>query len=424
MRSFSYAKTIVQLLSSPGIVRLLTAIHECDGKVSMLAQANKKFLAGFKSTRRLLDAEAFCRAADLGISETRLRALICGRATAKNPRQQMALAYWKILNGFPEHGIGPNPPRLSEKDLIAVDVFSVTAMESVGGSTEDVSDSALGLLSLIGVCYRTKGSERNNARLITGMIESFNDAVADPAVVPLLAILCFVLDYRYVQGEIRGLRQCGFLPLMYLLNRYGFVGGTYSSLETALEQRAGEEKKAFEESSANWEPGQCDYLPYVRFLLETILRVYQDILSRVKPVLEAGLSRSDRILGFIGNHGGNVSRRSVIEALPDISVKTIERHLNTLVKNKSILKFVSGRDVQFRFAGDPPNKKALAKDDPEPASNFTGKPKICINKGLKIKLDPAAFNIGEEEKIKQPSDLMKAEDSVSFSNFGTKKKRK
>ena len=330
-KSFNYAEICRQLLQRPEIIRLLTEIHEKNGELLMLARTNGRLLSGPEYSRRFRDVEAFTRVARLGISETRLKALIYGRANPKD-LQGMALIYWRILNDIPKFNGDSNPPRLQEKDIISVDLFSAAARERVGEGKREDSDSVPDIMSLIGFYHRTRHPERINAGLIKDMVANFGEAVTDRTVAPLLAILCLAIDYRYVQVRFRGLLQFGNLLLMFLLQRYGFVCSQYASIESAIEQRAEEGEKSFRESTRRWESGGNDYYPCVLFLLETILSVYRDIFNQLRPVLEEGLSRTDRILRFIENHGGNVPKRAIFEAHPDISLKGLESQLNKLAE--------------------------------------------------------------------------------------------
>ena len=414
-RSFDYIGTCRQLLQSPGTIRLLTEIYESNGKIQMLAQTNEKLLSGLEVSRRFRDAEAFCRISELGVSETRLKALIHGRANPKG-LQKMALIYWRILNEIPKFNGDSNPPRLQEKDILSVDLFSAAARESVGGGSQSDSDYVPDLRSVIAYYHQTKNGEQKNKLIIADLIASFNDAVSDDGVDPLLAILCFVTDYHYVQRNLRGQRQYDSLLLMYLLNRYGFLCVQYSSIETAFERRRiREEVIAFAESAGEWGSRKYDYFPGVTFLLETILAVYRDILNQLKPVLEDGLSRNERILRFIENHTGNVSKREIVEAHSDFSLKTIERHLNNLTEDGRILKFVSGRDVEFGLARDNNNPESLSKNDPVPLWPDV-KAEIGKDEGFM-----ATFSKPKKEQLNQTSDLMKPEDPASTSS--TKKKR-
>lgn len=351
-RSFNYAETSRQLLQHPGVIRHLTEIHESNGELSMLARTNERLLSVLESSRKFRDLEFFCKNSGLDISESRLRALIHKRVVPNGSLQQMALTYWNMLGVISKCRGESNPPRLQEEDLLSVDLFSATVTDSVGKNKNENSDSVPDLMSLIEFYHQTNIPKPDQNSLTAGMIGGFNKAAADPSAAPLLAILCLVIDYRYVQEAFRGLRQNGNLPLMYLLTRHGFVCGRYSSIEKKLGQETKDGEKAFRESTRDWVSGKNDYFPYVHFILENILAVYRDILSQLRPVLVGGRSRPERILQFIKDHKGYVPKRAIVEAHSDICLRSMEKILNDLTEDGRIRKYVDGRKVEFRFIRD------------------------------------------------------------------------
>lgn len=419
-RSFNYAECSRWLLQCPGIIRLLAEIHESNGELRMLARTNGRLLSGLEYSRRFRDAESYCRVSRLDISDTRLKALLYKGVDPKGKFQEMASAYCRILDNIKKFNGDSNPPRLQEKDLLSVDLFPATPAERAG---ESEKDSVPDLMSVTGRYRRMKNTEPNNKLLITGMIKAFNDAVTDQTVAPLLAILCFVIDYRYIQVALRGFRHDGNLLLMYLLNRYGFTLSHYSSIEKKFEQRAEVGAKAFRESTRHWESGKNDYLPCVLLYLENILAVYRDIFSQLRPVLEEGLSRTQRILRFIGSQNGYVPKRRIVEAHSDVSLRSMEKLLSDLTEEGRIRKSVNGRDVQFRLVVDKPSKNTLPEEAFESDIGLHEKQKNDTNKGFEAKNDPATFTKTDKEKPNPRPDIMKAADPASHSDFDTKGKQ-
>lgn len=366
MRSFDYAKACGEVLADSETVRLLCDICTLNGELSMLSVTEKKMLSSIAHSVKFQDTASYCRVSGLGITETRQRALIHKRAVSKGSLEKMLLAYWHVVDGLPDFNGDTTPPRLTEEHLKSVDLLSVTANQSVDGKRERqfVSESMPELLSLVGFYYRIGNSERDNGEMVGKMLDSFNDAAGYRTTFPLLLIPCFVMDYRYVQNRLRGLRQDDHLLLNFLLTRYGFVAGRYCSLETAFETKQDENITAFEESVKGWGSGNCDYKPFVLFVLRTLLGSYRDLLAKLKPAIGTPISRSARILKVIQGSEGGVSKKSIVAKLPDLSVKTIERHLNALIEqngNQCVVKKPGlGRDPLFFYMGDstsPPKKK-------------------------------------------------------------------
>ena len=348
MRPFNYTQTASRILETRGVIRQLCEIHSCNGELNMLSVTQKRILSGPEKSVKYQDMASFCRVSGSGVTETRQKALVHNRVELKESLDMPVLAYWNIRNALPDFNGDTTPPRLNADHLKSVDLLSATAKASVGDSDQAVSDSVSNLVSIFSFYCGIRNPERNNIEMIEEMIAGFNKAVVDQSVVPLLAIICFVMDYNYVQTRLRGLRQDDHLLLNFLLTRYGFVVGMYASLETAFEEKSEEGGAAFEESAKGWESGRSNYIPYVTFVLRTVLDVYRDLLGKLKPAIKDRTSRTDRILEVIRGNEDGVSKREIVKALPDIGLKTIERRLNELMENGTILKFVSKRDVCFK----------------------------------------------------------------------------
>ena len=360
---FNYAEICRGLLQRPGTVGLLTQIHESNGELRMLARTNRKLLSGLERSKRFRDAESFCEVFELGVRPTRLKALIYNRVPPNDEDQLTALTYWRLLNGIPKYNGNSNPPMLSEKDLETVDMLSPAPFEIFG--LKGPGSQANAHLVFNYYFNNKHYPEWNYSILTAGMIKSFNKAAEDSTVAPLLAILCLVIDYRYVQMELRGFRKPGNLVLMYLLSRYGFVCGWYSSIEKIFGQRAEEGVKAFRESTEGWGSGRNDYYPCASFMLKTILDVYQDVFKQLEPVLDDRLSRTERVMRFISGHEGTVPKRAIVEAHSDICLRSMERLLSNLTEEGRIDKVVNGRDVQFRFLRDTPDPEKVKNRKPE-----------------------------------------------------------
>ena len=369
MRSFDYTKACARILAAPETVRLLCDICTLNGELSMLSVTQKRMLASVAHSVKFQDAASYCRVSGLGITETRQRSLIHKRAVAKGLPEKTLLAYWHIIDELPDFCGDTNPPRLSEKHLKSVDLLSVTANQSVDGKEKkQLSESMPELLSLVGFYYRIGNSERDNAEMVRKMLDAFNESAGYQAASPLLLIPCFLMDYTYVQTRLRGLRQDDHLALHFLLTRYGFILGTYSSLETAFETRQKEGQAAFDESVKGWRSGTNDYRPLVLFVLRTLLDSYRDLLAKLKPAIGTPISRSDRILEVIQASEGGVSKKTIIAQLPDISVKTIERHLNALIEQNDnqyvVKKPGKDRDPVFYYMQNNSSRKGKNRQKP------------------------------------------------------------
>ena len=71
----------------------------------------------------------------------------------------------------------------------------------------------------------------------------------------------------------------------------------------------------------------------------------------MQTLIEAGLSKSDRIRELIKNHIGKITKAEIVEKCPDISDTTISRTLSELLKNDEIIKVSGGRFTSYVWNG-------------------------------------------------------------------------
>ena len=71
------------------------------------------------------------------------------------------------------------------------------------------------------------------------------------------------------------------LLLLLLLYQSGYTVGKYISIEKAIEKSKDSYYETLKASSAGWQDGTNDYLPFVEYLLGVIAGVYRDFDDRL-----------------------------------------------------------------------------------------------------------------------------------------------
>ena len=97
---------------------------------------------------------------------------------------------------------------------------------------------------------------------------------------PLIAIPIFIHDFLCIHPFNDGNGRMSRLLTTLLLYRSGFYVGKYISLEAKIAKNKELYYDALAASQDSWHEGQDDPIPFVKYLLGTILSAYRDFADR------------------------------------------------------------------------------------------------------------------------------------------------
>ena len=180
------------------------------------------------------------------------------------------------------------------------------------------------------------------------MIRAYNVALGDEEVSKLLLIPCVVFDFLRIQPFGEGNERISRLLTSFLLFKSGFDVGGYIPLEKLTEKRKDEYYSALEKSSDEWVEGKNDYIPFIEFTLQVILRAYHELDDHFVEVTRKKVSKQERIESILMNTYVPMSKSEIMERLPDVSVRTVEVTLKRLLDEDKIMKVGSFRDARYK----------------------------------------------------------------------------
>ena len=180
------------------------------------------------------------------------------------------------------------------------------------------------------------------------MINAYNRAISDDEMPKLLLIPCVAFDFLRIQPFGEGNERISRLLTNFLLFKSGFDVGGYIPLEKLTEKRKDDYYTALEKSSDNWAEGESDYIPFVEFTLQVILRAYHELDDHFVEVTKKKVSKQERIESILMNTYVPMSKSEIMERLPDVSVRTVEVTLKRLLDDGKIMKVGSFRDARYK----------------------------------------------------------------------------
>lgn len=131
-----------------------------------------------------------------------------------------------------------------------------------------------------------------------------------------------------------------------LLYRSGFYVGKYISLEAKIAKNKDLYYDALERSQDGWHEGTEDVVPFIKYLLGTILAAYKDFEDRFS-IVEEKLPAVDIVRKATLNKIGKFTKQDIRELCPSLSVSSVEGALRKLVKNEELKREGSGKGTYY-----------------------------------------------------------------------------
>lgn len=347
MREFQFEKTYHTLLSVD-IVALVGQIHEYKGEQTLFVEAKADTLTQLMDIARIQSTEASNKIEGIYTSDLRLKKLVQDKTTPKTRSEKEIAGYRDVLATIHEsHDFIPPKPSIILQ--LHRDLYKFSGV-SIGGSyknTDNVIEEqdADGNKSVRFVPVPAWETPQAVGRLCAAFEEASKNAELDP----LLLIPMFILDFLCIHPFNDGNGRMSRLLTLLLLYRAGYIVGKYISLEKLIEQSKETYYEVLQQSSAGWQEGQNDYVPFVRYMLGIMVAACRDFSTRVQLLSTSGLSKPDRVREIIKGTLGKITKTEILQKCPDISQVTVQRTLNELVKSGQIIKLSGGRYTSYTW---------------------------------------------------------------------------
>lgn len=104
--------------------------------------------------------------------------------------------------------------------------------------------------------------------------------------------------------------------------------------------------EALSASQEGWHEGKEDSVPFIKYLLGTILAAYKDFEDRV-TLIEPKRSALETVRLAIKNKVGRFTKQDIRELCPSLSVSSIESSLRKLVEAGELVRERAGRSTRY-----------------------------------------------------------------------------
>ena len=179
------------------------------------------------------------------------------------------------------------------------------------------------------------------------MIFAYADAKSDSGINQLLLIPCFILDFLCIHPFGDGNGRMSRLLSLLLLYKNGFDAGKYISFEEQINKHKDIYYEALRQSSAGWERGENDYIPFMQNFIMTLLLCYKELDSRFALLNEKKVNKKRRVEAAVTGSMAPISKAEILYILPDVSETTVEAALSSMLKSGLIKKTGSSRNARY-----------------------------------------------------------------------------
>ncbi len=345
MRNLNYKETYQKLLT-PEIVSYLTQIHEQKGQQNLFIEAHKDALTELLEIAKIQSTEASNRIEGIITTEDRLKMIVQDKTTPRNRNEREIAGYRDVLATIHENydfvPIRPNTILQLHRDLYKFNNpgFGGKYKNSDNIIAEELPDGTKAVLFQPVSAWETP-------QAIETLCNVFNEAMNDPDMDPLLLMPIFILDFLCIHPFNDGNGRMSRLLTLLILYRSGYIVGKYISMEKMIADSKESYYEALQDSDAKWHEAENDYLPFVRYMLGIIIAAYRVFESRVQILITKGLSKPERVREIIRNNTRKMTKAEIMEQCPDISLKTVQRALESLQESGEIIKIGGGRYTSY-----------------------------------------------------------------------------
>lgn len=163
----------------------------------------------------------------------------------------------------------------------------------------------------------------------------------------LLLIPCVILDFLCIHPFRDGNGRMSRLLSLLLLYKNGFDAGRYISYEEQINLYKDAYYQALKESSAGWETGDNNYLPFIQNFLSMLYMCYKELDKRFAIVHGNRVTKKERIEATVLGSLTAISKAEICKIHPDISPSTVEAVLGAMVREGSIRRIGGGRGARY-----------------------------------------------------------------------------
>lgn len=344
MRAFNYSDITNQKWDSE-VLSLIAAIYKEAGKQEMYLKQRSEELEKLVEIAKVQSTEASNAIEGIVTTNTRIKQLVEEKTTPKNCDEQEIAGYRDVLNIIHE-SFDAIP--ISQSYILQFHKMLYSHMNNpMAGKTKSVQN-------YISATYPDGHVETlftplppyETPKALDKICDEYNRVIGNMEVEPLIAIPIFIHDFLCIHPFNDGNGRISRLLTTLLLYRNGFYVGKYISLEAKIAKNKDLYYDALGRAQTGWHEGTEDAVPFIKYLLGTVLAAYKDFEDRF-ALVETKLSALETVNRASMNKIGRFTKQDIRELCPSLSISSIEGALRKLVASGELKKEGAGRNTCY-----------------------------------------------------------------------------
>ena len=328
MRQFNYSKIREQSWDSE-ILGLIAAIYKEAGKQELYLKQRPEELEKLVEIAKIQSTEASNAIEGIVTTNTRIRQLVEEKTTPRNRDEQEIAGYRDVLNLIHE-SFDAIP--ITRNFILQLHKIMYSHMNNpMAGQTKNVQNyiSATYPDGHVEILF-TPMAPYETPEALDHICQEYNRVIGNFELEPLIAIPVFIHDFLCIHPFNDGNGRMSRLLTTLLLYRSGFYVGKYISLEAKIAKNKDLYYDALNRSQTGWHEGTEDALPFIKYLLGTILAAYRDFADRFS-IVEEKLPAIEIVRKAAMNKIGRFTKQDIRELCPALSLSSVEGSLRKLV---------------------------------------------------------------------------------------------
>lgn len=344
MKNFNYSAIKDQMWDSE-ILGLVAAIYREAGKQELYLKQCPEELEKLVEIAKIQSTEASNAIEGIVTTNTRIRQIVEEKTAPRNRDEQEIAGYRDVLNII--HDSFDAIPITQNYILQLHKVLYSHMNNPIAGRTKTVQNyiSATYLDGHVETLF-TPLAPFETPEALDRICEEYNRVIGNMELEPLIAIPIFIHDFLCIHPFNDGNGRMSRLLTTLLLYRSGFYVGKYISLEAKNAKNKDLYYDALGRSQTGWYEGRENVVPFIKYILGTILAAYKDFEDRF-ALVETKRSALETVRLATKNKIGRFGKQDIREFCPYISISSIEGALRKMVASGELRREGSGKNTCY-----------------------------------------------------------------------------
>lgn len=344
MRPFNYS-AIKDMKWDGDILGYIAAIYKEAGKQELYLKQRPEELEKLVEIAKVQSTESSNAIEGIVTTSTRIRQLVEEKTAPRNRDEQEIAGYRDVLNIIHE-----------SFDAIPITPNYILQLHKIlyGHMNNPMAGRTKSVQNYISATYPDGHTETlftpmapfETPEALDKICQEYNRVIGNMEVEPLIAIPIFIHDFLCIHPFNDGNGRMSRLLTTLLLYRSGFCVGKYISLEAKIAKNKDLYYSALNQSQRGWHEGTEDHVPFIKYLLSTILAAYKDFGDRFEIVAEK-LPAIDVVRKATLNKIGRFTKQDIRDLCPALSLSSVEGALRKMVASGELKREGAGKNTCY-----------------------------------------------------------------------------